>query len=96
MTLTDWDEIERKMRASIEKQLKRNNHCQMHIRRVARNPFKIHKGHEIMNFAHVARPAYALAVRMCEEYGGKVCMRSYLNGKEVGRQNNNASRVYQF
>lgn len=91
-TETDWDEVEAKMRASIEKQLKRNNRCQMHIRRLARNPFKVKKGHKIVGFTHaVAQPAYALAVKLCEEYGGAVCMRTYFNNG-----NNNCSRVYQF
>ena len=95
--MIDWIAAEAKMRASIEKQLKRNGHCQMHVRKIGRLPWRKRNGKatgEIPRAAYI--PAYALAVKLCEEYGGKVCMRTYVNGKNSGTQNNNCSKVYQF
>ena len=87
-----WEEAEARMRASIENQLRRGKgHCQMHVHKLARHPWRIKERRAIEMPRECYRPAYVLAAKLCEEYGGKICMKTYTNGR-----NNCASRVYQF
>ena len=101
MTLTE-NEIEYRLRRAIERQLKHNGgHCQITIRRLGKEVYQRKGNHKFVNPSdsdgnkrNQKQQIYAMAAKLCEEYGG------VWNGdvgwsRSIG-ENANSPRVYQF